>query len=116
MTADPMVRTDPSEQADGLRAACGLATRVAAETGNTSTLPGRIDRKCRIRATLFVARVKGRPRGRLTTRGDADDAAPAGQGPPHVRARRTDRHRHLLRGAERGVPGPRHAQLLGRVL
>src|SRR6266567_3828757 len=44
------------------------------------------------------------------------DATPTGQGPPHVRARRADRHRHLLRGAERGLPGPRHAQLLGRIL
>ena len=32
------------------------------------------------------------------------DPTPTGQDPPRVRARRADRHRHPLRGAERGVP------------
>jgi hypothetical protein len=44
------------------------------------------------------------------------DAASTGQGSSHVRVRRAGRRRHVLAGAQRGVPGPGHAQLLGRVL
>src|SRR3954462_8304342 len=69
--------------------------------------PGRVVRRLVERSPT---RAPSRPQEMLT------DAAPTGQDPPHVRARRADRHHHLLRGADRGVPGARHAQLLGRIL